>query len=120
MSEAAGAGGGMAGAGLTAVLWPLTLCSSRRCAPPLSGSPLWDRMGAAVEPPHQAPGHSPPRSELRGHQGAQVHAPPLQGWVRTLQAAAWSPHLGPKMGSGDERCSFQYNQYCHSCGIVFC
>lgn len=55
-------------------------------------------MGAAAEPPHQAPGHSPTQLELRGRQSALVHAPPLRGWVHTLQVEAWSPRQGPKMG----------------------
>lgn len=62
-------------------------------------------MGAAVEPPHQAPGHSPARSVLRGHQGARMHAPPLQGWVHILLAGAWSPHQGPKMGLRELSCA---------------
>lgn len=66
----AGAGGGMAGAELTSVLWALMLCSSQQCAPHLCGSPPQDRMEAAVEPPYQAPDCSQARLELRRRQGA--------------------------------------------------
>lgn len=101
MHEAAGAGGGTAEAGLTSVLWPPTLCPSRQHAPHLCGSLLEDKTGAAAVPPHQAPGHSPPQLELRGHQSAWPHGPPLQGQAHILQAGAWSPRQGPKMESRD-------------------
>ena len=84
MCEAAGAGGGMAGAEPASVLWPPMLCWSQQCAPHLSDSPLKGRMEAAVEPPHQAPGHSPARLEQRGRQGAWAHAPPPQARGHTL------------------------------------
>lgn len=74
----------MAGAELMSVLWPPMLCSSGLRAPRLSCCPPWDRTAAAAEPPHQAPGRSPARLELRGHQGTLVHALPPQGQGHTL------------------------------------